>query len=260
MIYYEYRSGVRRNGKVDLRPESALKGMQGYRSLYGYSEVLKNHIMDQNGTYGLSEHPLFADKLFIDIDNNKEAEKSTLEKLKSMGLAFAYYFSGKKGGHFHIATIPEERVGIYQIHKAYVAEHFPGSDPKIYLPSGIIKITGSYHKSNPGSRKELIYKQGGKLLDLTEYRPSVKYNIPTYKDTSEREKGEIEEILGIMMFDQVSQGGRNKQLCKLTYMCKDLGLTTDETLDKLRAWNNTACFPPIQEKAFFKTIRHIIER
>ncbi len=113
--FHEYRPDTRRFGAVQLKQKDDIEDLQGFVSLYGYPKITLEQIKKQKGTFGLKEYPLYSNILYLDVDDDLQIEMDIFHDLKTKGLAFEYYSSGKKGGHFHIDIAPMECVGLHDI-------------------------------------------------------------------------------------------------------------------------------------------------
>jgi len=259
-MLFEHRPNTKRSGKVQLKQAEDIVGKQGYVSCFGFPEETAALVEEQGGTYGLDNCPLYADTLYIDIDDDVDAIETTRAKqiLQRLGLQYALYRSGSPDSyHFHIPTVPQVMVGLPSLHLLWIKQTL-GKDAQvdfsIYKTSGIIKIAGAAHKRYPGAFKEFIDGVAGDKLDLTDF--SVKYEpMITRAIQSLLVLEDRESILDRWLYDHVYEGGRNIALFKRAAMAVDIGMDKYTVEDMLDRWNKYYCHPPIQGREFDATVR-----
>ena len=261
-MLYEYRKTVRRRRDPDLREYADIQGQQGFISLYGYDEEAVDYIRTNKATYGLDRFPLYADMLYIDVDDDPQSVEKAKKKLIDLGVEFRMFMSGSpNSAHFHIPTKPMKKLGLNKIHLQWVEEHIgikrggkAGAD-NIYKASGIIRIEGTWHCKFPGERKVEIFSNKGSILDLTNYSTKVTSSYSPAFVSRARDIDELTSLFGSMLFTEISDGERNNTIHRLAKLARDIGMSYDETFDKLYTYNRLMVYPPLQPKEFEANIR-----
>lgn len=153
-----------RNG--NMLPADEVKNLQGFRSVYGFSQEDAASIRQSGNSKGFVAYPLISDCLFIDLDHGESHVKQTEEFLKSKNVAYQLYSSGGKGFHFHIPHKLLQGYDIYKTHERY-AKKICGDayDPSIYRPGSLIRLPNTVHKKT-GKQKELITVSLGQSLKI----------------------------------------------------------------------------------------------
>ena len=258
---YEYRAAKDRTGPPQLKEKEGFSGLAGFISMFGFNDEASEYIESTRSTRGMDKFPLYADVLYIDFDDNPEAENTTINKLKEMGLAFKVYHTGNRGHHIHISIKPIERVGLPHYMKAVVRNMFKGADDGIYKPTGIIRIPGTYHAST-GLPMLLVYSQDGDIMDLDQYRP--KTYIPA-KSVEKVDKDFLDFMLTRDLNRPSSEGGgpyngRNNHAFAIAATSVRLELEKETALSLLSDWNTRQCFPPLRESELKATVNSAYRR
>lgn len=254
-IKYEYRRSLKRSGKPILKTkEECLKG-QGFISTYGYPEEVQKVIEENKGTYGLQGMSVVSDLIYIDIDDNPEAAALTDLVLMDMGISYTMYLSGSPDSfHFHIPIVRMEGPNVPAIHKQWVLENFKGVDESIYRTSGIIRISGTYHKKHPGNFKYPVDTTTGKILDLTDYKKKSECVIPKFTMKVEVDKEMLESRFNQMLFTRDYSDSRNGYVFRLAAMAKDIGFSFDEALEKIEIYNDLMVDPQLKHGELRATV------
>ena len=242
MIKYEYRSAQSRHGKPKLKTIKEMKGLSGFKTIFGFNKKAQDYISSIGATKGVGKYPLYMDKLYLDFDNNLEAEKKSLAKLQKLGYAHEVYNTGGRGIHIHIPTYPVERLGIAFYIKNVVSNMFPGADEKIYKPTGIIRLPGTYH-SKTNKQMVIVKKVEGKILNIDEHRP--KGFIPVKPVNLENDSEFLDRMLTKDLNTCVHEGGRNDHAFYIAATACKLNLDKSLLEDLLMDWNFTKCNPSL---------------
>lgn len=242
-VLYEYRPGLKRMGPPKLLSKNALTSVVGFTSVFGFPDYAQEHIKSSKSTANMHNVDLYCDLLYLDFDNDPDAEDKAEQWLNSEGIKYNIYHTGNRGKHFHIPIKPLSGRGLPYKLKQWVASYFPNADLSIYKPSGIIRLPNTPHIKNPGSFKKCINRYDGVLLDIDKYETNTTFEFNAHHHDDDLDPQEIAEKVLLYVFQLVSEGGRNEHLNKIIWACKN-GNLDRETCEKfVTFWNNNYCIP-----------------
>jgi len=257
---YEHRWGKVRTSAPRLRTREEMASYTGYTSMYRYLGDAQELIAATESTRGMKGLPVASDILYIDVDASEEVAMKVKRDLIAAGHIFEMYSSGSPGGfHFHIPIVEMVGGDVPEVQKQYVKETYTGVDMSLYSTSHVIRMAGTYHESNPGCCKHLLYSHTGTKLDLTEYSLKVQIDMPIFTPSREVETdlSTISNRINSMIFTPVSKGDRHMHLFRMASMCKETGLSYEDTLSKLLGYNNLLVSPPKREFEIVTMIRSV---
>ena len=244
MILYELRGSKRRlSNQVRLVPKADLEGLVfGYRSLYGYDPETVELIRERNGTWGLAGQSVYSDDLLVDFDDQYEAAYE-MEKTLS-AYTYSMWNSGGRSIHFHIQIEPMYSEAVPYIQKAWMQENYPLADASIYKTSGMYRLPGTYHESNPGKRKTLLSTNKGGLLQI-KMPEGIEIPIPNTSFEVNPDNSEmLTRHLDNLLLKDIGNGERNSHTFKIAATCRDLGEPLPYAIALAHTWNRTMCRPP----------------
>ncbi len=249
-IWIEIRPTVKRLGPPVFVPIDKAKEYHGFRSVFGFKDLAAAKCKQEGSTAGLTDEDLYCDTLFLDFDNNEEAENKARETLVSKKVKFSEYTTGGRGRHFHVPIRVLTTGDITSNIKGFVRDNFPGADLSIYKTSGIIRLPGTYHDKHPGRRKELIQNVRGGLLEIG--TPTI--DVPMPKVVRKEPLDTNEEFMSAL-FRPVREGGRNTKIFIIGCLAKESGLAFNEALNIALKYNLSQVVPPLPENEIWATIR-----
>ncbi len=261
-ILFEYRPNLRRSGPPRLQPLEDMAGKQGFQSLYGYPPRAQMLIRERKGTHGLKYEELYADTLFVDFDNDPAAVAAAAQKLRLRQISHTVYTSGSKGHHIHIFLVPEQRIGLPDVHLAWVKQNLPGADLSIYKSSGIIRIAGSGHKDKPGAVKAVTATFPGGRFSLAHCEPPrvlPMLTLPQFEDEPVDEEMQSRCLTHMLMLP-VATGSRNEQAYCRAALCRDLNYDMLVATDMISTWNYNHCQPPLPEREVVTVVQSAFRR
>lgn len=148
----------------DMRPTSEVEALQGFRSVYGFSEEDAKIIRDSNCSRDFKRFAQFSDCLFLDLDDGEASVDGVVAFLKAEGIGFSLYKSGSKGYHTHIPSEPKFGYNVAYSQKVLIESLGIPADLSLYRPGSLFRLPGTVHRKT-SQPKELIQKFDGALLD-----------------------------------------------------------------------------------------------
>jgi hypothetical protein len=248
---YEFRATKRRLEAVRLLPLDELRDRRGFRSLYGYGPEAVEHIRTTQSTSDMAGLPVASNVLFVDFDDRPDDAHRMADELRAYD--WVKFDSGGRSIHLHIRIDSMYGGEVPQIQKTWMKEHFPTADMSIYRTSGIYRLTGTFHESNPGHCKHVIeVNQPDKALKIEVDRAK----LPVWTPVVDKPDEELNEILMLLVTTYVDKGttGRNYHAFKICKVCAKLGLNSYETIKIIERWNKQFCNPPLQAGSIESTI------
>lgn len=249
--YYEYRATGKRMGAPTLLPKNRFEGLGGFVSLFGFNQEVVDYISHTGATRGIGKFPLYADKLKLDFDNSPEAEKKALNWLREKGIGYILYNTGNRGHHIHIDIEPMERVGLAYYFEAVVKNVFPGADSKIYKPTGVIRLPGTYH-AKTGHKMTLIEEYSGKKMRISDHY-KLKY-VPV-KQVGDVDKDMLDFWFTRDLNRDVGEGDRNTHIFNLAATAMRLNIDKDVTIQLIAEWNAKHSHPSVRDSEMLATIK-----
>ena len=205
-VYYEHAHTVmNRVGRMVTKEE--LSGLRGFRSYFGFNSVSAAMFRENRQVKSTKGMTVFADELFIDIDNDEEAAEHCWRVLYELGVMADVYFSGSKGYHFCIATVPAWSSDLPYSHLAFVKSIGIRCDECLYQSGRLFRLPGTVH-SKTFRLKELVGKIEGKVVEV----PIVK--TPVRSCDLIRSDGSIQDFvrtLEMFMLNPPANGTRNNR-------------------------------------------------
>jgi len=155
-------------------PETSLPPA-GFCSVYGVSETDAKALLEA-GTYAGFKGVVHPGKwLWIDIDEESEVELAKA-KAKQLGVEHRVYTTGNRGCHISIRRDLSASQYAPDVDKAWVKEHFPYADLRLYTHLHLLRQVGAIHEKT-GNKKSLLYTSPGSTLFL-EYSNQAKKERP----------------------------------------------------------------------------------
>jgi hypothetical protein len=205
-VYYEHAYTVtNRVGRMVTKAE--LEGLRGFRSYFGFDPVSAAMFMENRRVKSTKGMNVFADELFIDIDNDEEAAKHCWEVLSGLGIMADVYFSGSKGYHFCIATLPAWSRDLPYCHLTFVKSLGIRCDECLYQSGRLFRLPGTVH-GKTFRVKELVGRIEGDVVEI----PIVKQPIRSCDVV--RSDGSIQDFvrtLEMFMANPPANGTRNNR-------------------------------------------------
>jgi len=234
-----------------LIPIDELTTQTGFRSMYMFSEEMKNHIEAIGNMSNLQHWSVTSDTLFVDFDDNQEAADKMIADMAPYD--FTAWHSGGRSIHLHIPIKEMSGRAVPNLQKQWMKENYPLADLSIYKTVGIYRLPGTYHVKYPGNQKELIQENiTGKNLEIdVKIKPPI--SLPGYVFEEDKD---YNEWLDSLLFFYTKSGGRNNQASLITYVSKKAGKTKEQARELLNLWNNAYCRPPLDNSE----LGNILER
>lgn len=238
-IFYEYcMTLANRTGK--MLEKDQFDGKTGFRSVYGFEEATANFFRTAGTTKGAKHFAVYADELYIDIDNDDAAAERLASILQQMRLAFQIWISGSKGWHFHLKHQPVFGHNVPYSHKMWVKSLGIECDWSIYKAGGIFRLPHTRHAKTMKYKTLSFTAEGHDIvLPLVDLPPSAR----TYRDaTDEFVLEDFIDLLSWVTRKKPKAGCRNQRLYALATgllqcglkpeTCEDLVLNINESLDE----------------------------
>lgn len=250
---YEYRSTSVRKGMPIMLPKEEFIHLNGFISLFGFSQDAVDYILSTGATRGVGKHfALYSDTLKLDFDDAPDAEKRALGWLKERGINHRLYSTGNRGHHIHIDIKPMEMRGLASFFASLVGSLFPGADVNIYKPTGIIRLPGTYH-AKTGGKMKLVDEYKGTIMNLLEYKRVIP--VPVVRDSGPVDKEQLDYWLTRDLNRSVGKGDRNTHIFSLASTAQKLDLDYNLAVELISGWNQTYCHPPVRGGEMLATIR-----
>lgn len=191
----------------------------GFASVYCFAEADAKSI-GTLGTYRCFKGTVHCPLLKIDCDT-EEASASTERRLVEAGIAYRKYSTGNRGHHYHIERTVLPSHMLPALDKAYVTEHFPGTDTSFYHHVGWYRQEGAVH-GKTGEAKTLLADVQGTVLDMSNL--DVPFSAPGVVSASA--EGGIKSIFGDSYLNILtvpySGGERHNAYCKIAVRLDEL--------------------------------------
>lgn len=255
MYYHEVTGDVqKRFGHIAPREE--LKFYKGFRSLYCFDESARDYFQQIGKIKGLKQFPVGGDELFIDIDNDEQLFKDTLEKIKKAGYKFEAWESGGKGYHiilFH-EFIFDKNLPFWQ--REWVKDRKITSDLCIYEHGRLIRLPHTLHQKT-GKPKKLLENSEGRFISLPIDRTPPKQELKAGRTQGEGDVG----LLGIMLqkfdFDPIYNGSRNNRIYALLRCYKEVGFS-ESSCEEFASLLNERLEEPLDESELSLILKGIL--
>lgn len=171
---------------VSHLPKLIAHTRRSYRSVFMFSEEDAEIIREQGSSRGFKRCDVWADTLFIDLDNGEIDLPKCVQFLKERNLSAEIWESGGKGFHIEIETILQHGKHLPYSHQEFVKTLGISADYSIYRHSSLIRLAGSIHERT-GKRKRLILKFEGQKLEVEMKTPSM-FGELQFSETPELQK------------------------------------------------------------------------
>ena len=209
----------------------------GYCSVFMFDEDAAKQIEESHNSRGLDQYEVYADRVFIDLDNGDADLSMCCDRLSNLGLGYSVYSSGSKGYH---VTIPLKDVisgkNVPYSMMKWVEGLGVNFDRTIYLAGALIALPGRLH---PKTRvpKRLIKTVDGKPLTLPiiDAPAPITFNLGQDSDALKRALTQL-NILG---HDEPVNGERHTSIWKTAKSLAEAGIELTTTLDLINAINNS---------------------
>jgi hypothetical protein len=149
-----------------MLPSSQTETMTGYYSVYQFSKESAAKFNSSLDEQLIKKDELYSDELILDFDNGSEKANEFCKYLQLNNINYKVYFSGSKGFHIYIKTLPLRGSGIFKIHKQYCKELQLDIDYSLFRANSIITIPGTPHRETKVI-KAVVESFEGDLLDLS---------------------------------------------------------------------------------------------
>lgn len=252
MTYFvEIRPTVRRAGPPKLVPLGDVANYRGFRSVFAFDEAQATAIMARGAMRDLRGEAVYAEELFMDFDGHQP--DAFREWLKGSELAWQEFDSGNRSVHFHIPIVPVAAVWLPEAMKLWTKTHAPTADISFLHPAGQYRLVGTYHPKQPGRRKELVAVGVGTALTLIAPPPRIA------AFALEDESSTREQFFSMLLI-QKDEGGRRPWIWQCATTGAEAGLTVDEVMAGLLAWNARFCHPPHEPQTIFTQVESAFRR
>lgn len=227
---------------------------RGFRSLYFFDEYATAYFREIGRVKGLKNFPVYSSSLTIDIDNDDEGFKSTLERVKKAGYKFEAWSSGGKG--YHIILFHEMlcNVNLPYWHRHWIEKRRIPCDLCIYESGRIIRLPHTIH-AKTGNPKVLLEESEGSLITLEEVTPVKVMNSKTGA-----QEDDALGLLGLLLNKYVNvpieQGERNRRVYSLCRGFFDCGFSSD-ALDEFAHIVNENIEEPLEEEELVNIINSV---
>ena len=249
--WVEIRPSLKRFDKIQFVPLEEAYNYTGFRSVFSFSEEVKDRCVELGTSRGLTDADLKCDTLFLDFDSNSEAEDKAREWLNSHNTRYQEYHTGGRGAHFHVPiSIPNDGISTSNI-KGFVRNNFPGADLSIYKTSGIFRLPGTFHEKHPGKFKRLVNEHEGQILRLGQ----TQVDVPMPRIFSQESDIDSKQALLNALLTMAHEGKRNTRVFIVGCMAKAAGLAQFEAEDLALKYNMFQVSPPLDPREVLAAIR-----
>jgi len=253
MLYCEITSEpTKRFGHIVKVEELPL--YKGFRSLYFFDEQAVSYFKEIGRVKNLKKFPVYSSSLTIDIDNNEEGFKETLEKIKKVGYKFEAWSSGGKG--YHIVLFHEELcdANLPYWHRNWVEKRKIACDLCIYESGRIIRLPGTIH-AKTGKPKILLEESDGSLIEIEKVEPVRQMN-----SSIGSQEDDALGLLGLQLRKYVDVpitcGERNRRVYSLCRGFFDCGFSSD-ALSEFAHILNDSIEEPLEEEELSNIVNSI---
>lgn len=223
----------------------------GFRSVYAYSQDLKDEILARGTTAEMGLVPVYSDVLLLDFDSGDTGDFG--EWLIDEGVAFESYISGGRSIHLHVHIVPMfgERVPYSQ--KGWVIAHAPLADVSFYHAAGQYRLPGTVHEKT-GKRKQLTLTHPGRRLEI----PTLE--LPRLMASGVGGQRETSGAFLPGLMRRKGPGERTVYTWHLAKVARREGVEFDVACTQILWWNRTYSSPPQPEDHVLAKIKEVYAR
>ena len=167
----------------NMLPLEEIEGKTGFATMYAFDEEAAKAIRAQGSSKGLGRFPVYADKMWWDLDDGDTHLKALTDKLSDMGLGYEVWSSGSKGYHLGLSHTPIFDVNVPYTHRMFAEYVGVPCDPTLYQTARLFRLPGTVHEKT-GRPKELVEAvEGDSILEMTVRQPSeTRFKISDVED------------------------------------------------------------------------------
>lgn len=230
----------------------------GYCSLYMFRHEDILPYRAAASSKGLNQIPVFASRLWIDIDRESDLEQARKDadvvrrKLEEMGLAFSVWDSGGKGYHICIKTVDMFGPHVPASHAAWVEKNCPvKADMSLYQHGRIFSNPGRVHEKT-GRTKHKVYEHNGNLLDVPaiDWAPPAPMEVESATDKARMGLARCARLL----LDEPAEGNRHTAIWSTAGLLAEGGMDLDTTI-RIMVWMNSHWKNPKDAEAVSHAVR-----
>lgn len=249
-LYHEYaltpkaRSGtmIPKSSLVDVfsRPDS------GYCTVYAFDKFATEVIRAQGNSQGMGRFPVYADRLWIDIDRDSEDEakvyaREVAKLLRAADYSFSVWVSGGKGYHLCIKTAPMFGHDVPHSHKCFIESLNIACDLTLYQHGRLLSNPGRVHPKTSIKKHKVMEHAGSKLPDIALVKAPERVLIDKDSLTNNDLVRLVYSRLGSVILDAPLPGNRHTTIWSTAMMMFEAGMSSELVLQNLLFINS--CLP-----------------
>jgi hypothetical protein len=230
----EYRKKTIRPHKPILL-EGPGRVQYNFQSIYKFPETTADFIKTNGNTKNLKGMPVFSDKLFIDIDEDKNVNEA-LKIIKDLNIAYSVWNTGGRGRHIHINIQPMSGVNVVYSQRLWLEQVglWELIDTSIYREGGIIRTPGAVHQRTGGVMVCEEQHEGTTLTIRTLTPPPVVHSVA--RQVTGSVSAEFDFFMNLLA--KKDCGLRHTHMYILWNRGIEAGYSEEEVADAIHWWNN----------------------
>ena len=249
---YEYRQAKYRKGAPTLLTDEELIGKHGFRSTFGYPPETYSWIRKYGTTKGMKNASVYCDTIFVDYDDEPAVANEAIARLVDMGAVFSVWDSGNRSVHLHIALEPIEGVWVAPAVKQWVRDTCRPSDLSYLHAAGMFRLPGTVH-AKTGNAKVLTMSYAGTPVHIYYEREKTQ----THEAPIAIPNTELLQRYQMNLITPVKPGARSQHIsCILVGDAKRLGLSYEQALADIQAWNRRFAKPSHSPETVIRKVRY----
>jgi hypothetical protein len=220
----------------------------GFRSVYCFADP--DAASFSKSGYAGFKGTVSSTVLFIDCDNQEGADE-VRDGLKSLGLGFSTYATGRRGLHFHVPRVLVSSHLLPSMDKAFVQALSAKADFSFYHAVGFYRCIGAIH-SQTGLKKTHVETVEGTLLDMANYELKVKSKERRPMNFGSMDSAFADHILQSLTVP-LNHGERHKRLIEIGLALRRLNQPYDFAF--VYVFNvNLMCEVPLPEEELHRLL------
>ncbi len=252
MYYCEFaETKYSRHGTM-LPVEQALSVGVGYCSLFWFKKCDALVIRDRGSSKNLKEFAVYAEWLWIDIDDEdpvkaKQRFDEIVEKLRKYPILG--YLSGKKGYHLGVKIQPMYGRHVPYSHKRWLNENEIECDESLYQHGRLFRNIGASHEETKRPKQLVLEDLSGDPLLIPTVIEQVKYEAIVTEDWSDSDQFRESLLRTIQTIEQPpKQGMRHTTFWSIASNLHDCGASFELAYELLCYVNRTLTHPKEEEE------------
>ncbi len=218
----------------NMKPVEALRGQQGYTTVFGFSEQDAEIIKSSGNSRGLQQYNVGSSCLIMDFDDGEKSAISVSETLQERDITHWVFESGGKGMHIYAQCETGYSQSLPYQHAKLAASLSDACDPSLYRHNSLIRLPGTIHERTGKPKTLRSSFSGVASLQL----PPVPVYFPEPMPVTNRDNLYFMFAQMASFLDgDVTPGHRHDCIWRLTNDCYRAGLSFDATLELAQTIN-----------------------